>query len=153
MRTLENRIPPPIVALLTAAGMWSSAPHLPMLVLPHSLRLGATAAIAVLGLALAIAGSASFRKARTTVNPLKPEAATALVASGVYRMTRNPMYLGMALGLLCLSVWLASPWTLLGPILFVAYMNRFQIGPEEVALEHKFGESYRLYKSRVRRWL
>ena len=97
--------------------------------------------------------SVSLRRARTTVNPLRPERASALVTTGVYRITRNPMYVGMALMLLAWAVLLASPAALAGPVTFIAYMNRFQIGPEEDALDTLFGPDYAAYRSRVRRWL
>lgn len=95
----------------------------------------------------------SFRKARTTVNPLKPETASALVSSGVYRYTRNPMYLGFAIVLIAWSIFLAWPPALLGVLGFVMYMNIFQIGPEERALASLFGREFTQYCSQVRRWL
>ena len=111
------------------------------------------ASLAVLGVAVAIAGVASFRRAQTTVNPLKPESTSSLVVSGVYRVSRNPMYVGMLLVLLGWGVLLSNVLAL--PIVpgFVLYMNRFQIGPEETVLAELFGEEYATYRSRVRRWL
>ena len=95
----------------------------------------------------------AFRRARTTVNPLRPERASTLVTTGVYRITRNPMYVGLMLALLAWSVFLASPLSLVGPVVFIAYINRFQIRPEEAVLTAKFGPVYEQYKSTVRRWL
>jgi protein-S-isoprenylcysteine O-methyltransferase Ste14 len=109
--------------------------------------------LAVLGAAVALGGVLSFRRAHTTVNPLKPETSAALVSTGVYSFTRNPMYLGMALVLLAWAVYLSSAWSLLGPLLFALYITRFQIVPEERALEGLFGESFAAYRKRVRRWL
>ena len=94
-----------------------------------------------------------FRRAKTTVNPLKPEASTALVTGGIYRWTRNPMYLAM---LLLLAAWacIVSNWAALAMLpLFVAYLNRFQIGPEERALQARFGAEFDSYRRQVRRWL
>ena len=94
-----------------------------------------------------------FRRAKTTVNPLKPEASTALVTGGIYRWTRNPMYLAM---LLLLIGWacIVSNWAALAMLpLFVAYLNRFQIGPEERALQARFGAEFESYRRKVRRWL
>jgi protein-S-isoprenylcysteine O-methyltransferase Ste14 len=96
---------------------------------------------------------AAFRRARTTVNPLTPDATTALVESGIYRLTRNPMYLGFLLLLLAEIVWLANPVALLAAPAFVLYLNRFQIGPEERALRNRFGAKFQSYSHRVRRWL
>jgi protein-S-isoprenylcysteine O-methyltransferase Ste14 len=98
-------------------------------------------------------GAASFRRARTTVNPLKPESASSLVASGVYRVSRNPMYVGLCLVLLGWAVMLSNVLAYAIVPVFVLYMNRFQIGPEEAALERVFGADYVAYRARVRRWL
>ena len=151
MRTLENRIPPPLVALSVAAGMWIAAPATNGA--PRPVLIAFAVILALIGVGLAVAGSVSFRKAKTTVNPLRPENASALVATGVYRFTRNPMYLGMLLCLVAIGVYRSSVWAMAGPLIFLIYMNRFQIVPEEAVLEAKFGSSYLEYKSRVRRWL
>ena len=76
-----------------------------------------------------------------------------MVTNGIYGFTRNPMYLGLALILLGLAVFLASPWALLGPVGFVAFITRFQIRPEERALQARFGAAYTAYCARVRRWV
>jgi protein-S-isoprenylcysteine O-methyltransferase Ste14 len=94
-----------------------------------------------------------FRRFRTTVHPEKPENTTALVMTGIYRLTRNPMYVGVTLALLGWAVWLRVPVALLGPVAFVLYVNRFQIVPEERVLASKFGEAYAAYCRRVRRWV
>lgn len=153
MRFLELRIPPPIVGLIIAAGMWAVARFPPLLPLPMIARLVVAVVLLVAGLAVALGGVVSFRRARTTVNPLKPESTVALVATGIYSFTRNPMYLGMASILLAWVVFLASPWSLIGPALFIAYITRFQIVPEERVLAELFGESFAAYTRRVRRWL
>jgi protein-S-isoprenylcysteine O-methyltransferase Ste14 len=105
--------------------------------------------------ALVIDGAAlwSFHQARTTINPLKPGSASHLVTSGVYRITRNPMYLGMATLLTAWACWLGTTWPFLGPVVFVLYITRFQIQPEEQALTKRFGEPYLAYRRHVRRWL
>jgi len=86
-------------------------------------------------------------------SPLEPEAATSLVTGGIYRYTRNPMYVGFAALLLGWAVYLAVPWVLLGPVAFILFITRFQIIPEERALSSKFGRQYGEYQERVRRWL
>lgn len=153
MRWLEHRIPPPIVAAFTAIAMWWLASASAPPVLPFPVRVGLAALLAAIGLAFLAPAAAAFRRARTTVNPLKPEAASALVVAGVYRFTRNPMYVGFAALLLAWAAWLAVPMTLLGPAFFVAYITRFQIIPEERALRDRFGESFDAYRRQVRRWL
>ncbi|HVN35202.1 MAG TPA: isoprenylcysteine carboxylmethyltransferase family protein [Casimicrobiaceae bacterium] len=153
MSALELKIPPPIVALLIGGAMWFGVRQGPALELPALVRAAAFAAIALLGGAIAFAGNIAFRRARTTVNPFRPQNATALVTSGVFRFTRNPMYLGLAFLVLGWAVFLCSPWALAGPVVFVLYVDRFQIKPEEKILSAKFGAAYAEYAARVRRWL
>ena len=111
------------------------------------------AAFGLVGVACSALGVAAFRHARTTVNPLTPDATTALVVSGIYRVTRNPMYLGFLLLLIAEIVWLANPVALLVAPAFVLYLNRFQIGPEDIALRSRFGAEFNAYATRVRRWI
>lgn len=153
MRFLENRIPPPLVAAGFAVAMWALSRFVAGVDLPLAVRLAVSALALLAAASLGLAGVAGFWRARTTVNPHRPQAASTLVTSGVYRVSRNPMYLAVALGLLALSLWLAFPWSLLGVLGFVLYLNRFQIAPEERALEARFGEDYRRYRAAVRRWL
>jgi protein-S-isoprenylcysteine O-methyltransferase Ste14 len=151
MQALELKIPPPVVALLVALAMWAVARN--AAAAPEMVRVGLAAALVGTGLAFDIAGFFAFRRARTTINPMKPQATTALVDSGVYRITRNPMYVGMTFVLCGWAAFLGSVWTLPGPIAFVAYISRFQIGPEERMLASLFGAEYSAYRARVRRWL
>jgi protein-S-isoprenylcysteine O-methyltransferase Ste14 len=132
--------------------MWSVAQIPPILQLPKLVQLPGATILALLGVAVAIGGVVSFHRAKTTVNPLKPETSAALVSTGVYSFSRNPMYLGMALVLFAWSVYLSSIWSLAGPVLFALYITRFQIVPEERVLDALFGASFADYKRRVRRW-
>jgi protein-S-isoprenylcysteine O-methyltransferase Ste14 len=153
MSNLELKVPPLIVALTLGVMMWAIDWFLP-LASNHSF--GRTIlAIAIFGSAVAITATAilGFRKAETTVNPTTPEAASAIVTTGVYRLTRNPMYLGFLLALLAWAVFLGNIVSAMILVLFVAYMNRFQISPEERALRARFGEPYEAYLRSVRRWL
>src|SRR5687768_11909847 len=109
--------------------------------------------LALLGATISILGVLSFRRAGTTVNPLKPGAASSLVRSGVYRVTRNPMYLGFLMLLLGWGIYLSNALALLFVPMFVVYMNKFQIEPEERALTARFGQEFVVYSMRVRRWL
>jgi protein-S-isoprenylcysteine O-methyltransferase Ste14 len=153
MRALELKVPPPVVALLIGAAMWAIARRAPSLDLPLVVRGVAFALVAFAGGAIALAGELAFRRAKTTINPFKPQNATALVTSGVYRFTRNPMYLGLTLVIVGWAAFLGAAWALLGAVAFVLYIDRFQIAPEERVLAAKFGEQYGEYTSRVRRWL
>ena len=156
-RWLEHRIPPPLIDAACALLMWALARALPQAQLwppgGSSGVVGAALALAALGGAVALAGTLEFRRAHTTVNPLAPRRASTLVTRGIYRVTRNPMYLGMALVLLGWGCWLAHPLALLCVPLAMAYLQRFQIRPEERLLHSRFGEAYARYCRRVRRWL
>ena len=153
MQALELKIPPPVVTALAAAAMWGIAVLAPLIDLPAAVRVPAAIVLALMGVAFDLAGVIAFRRSQTTVNPMKPEKAATLVRSGVYRLTRNPMYVGLVFVLVAWAVYLSCAWALLGPVAFVLYMNRFQIRPEERALSSLFGRRYEDYKSGVRRWL
>lgn len=153
MSALELKVPPPVVALLMAAAMWGVALSGAPIDIPDGLRHVLAATFALCGGCISVAGIIGLRRARTTVNPLKPENASSLVTAGVYRFTRNPMYLGLVFVLLGWAVLLSSVWALLGPIAFVLYIDRFQIEPEERALAATFGASLSEYRARVRRWI
>jgi protein-S-isoprenylcysteine O-methyltransferase Ste14 len=153
VHALELKIPPPILALLIAAAMWGASLATPAAPLPPNIRLVATIALALAGVAISTTGVAAFRRAKTTLNPLKPGTSSSLVTSGIYRYTRNPMYLGLATALLAWATFLSSAWSVLGPLVFILYMTRFQILPEERALSGIFGAAYAEYQAKVRRWL
>lgn len=153
MRLLDIRVPPPIVGLLLGIGMWAISPETSPVDVPAYVRLAVAALLLTTGCAFGLAGVIAFRRAQTTVNPLKPETTSALVTDGVYRITRNPMYLGFLVMLVAWAVFLSSAWALLGPVMFVLYITRFQIVPEEKALRSMFGESFTSYQTSVRRWL
>jgi protein-S-isoprenylcysteine O-methyltransferase Ste14 len=153
MNALELKIPPPVVALLIAAAMWGISLATLSAEVSAPIRVVAAIAIALAGVGIAISGTIAFRRARTTVNPLKPETTSSLVTSGVYRFTRNPMYVGLALLLLAWAAFLSSALALLGPLVFILYISRFQIVPEERVLSGMFGAAYSTYQAKVRRWL
>ncbi|CAG1008807.1 protein-S-isoprenylcysteine O-methyltransferase [Burkholderiales bacterium] len=153
MRFLELRVPPPVVALLVALAMWGASRESAAPAAPDLVRVPLAIALAVVGAAFDVSGFLAFRRARTTINPMKPRSASSLVESGVYRVTRNPMYVGLLFMLCGWTVFLWSWWALPGPLAFAAYIGRFQIAPEEKALAALFGARYLAYKARVRRWL
>ncbi|HEY8052299.1 MAG TPA: isoprenylcysteine carboxylmethyltransferase family protein [Steroidobacteraceae bacterium] len=153
MASLEVKIPPPAVAGIIAIAMWGTSRLAPLLQLPGTVRFGAAAAILLAGIGFSAGGVFAFRRARTTVNPTKPEQASSLVSAGIYQVTRNPMYVGLACVLVAWAVFLSSAWALPGPVAFVLYIGRFQITPEERALAKLFGTEYADYQSKVRRWL
>jgi len=153
MPSLELKIPPPAVALVAGLAMWWVSRYGVLTGVPPPWSFGAALALAAVGAAFDVAGIIAFGRAKTTVNPMKPEKSAALVRSGVYRITRNPMYVGMVFILLAWAVYLTSPWALFGPLVFAAYITRFQIKPEERVLAARFGVEFASYQARVRRWL
>jgi protein-S-isoprenylcysteine O-methyltransferase Ste14 len=153
LTALELKVPPVVVVAVAAGAMWLAAWLLPALHWPFPGNVAAALMLGTAGVAASIAGVVEFRRARTTVNPLKPDSASSLVSGGIYRWTRNPMYLGFALALLGWAVFLANPAALAVLPCFIVYMNRFQIEPEERSLERIFGPAFVRYREDVRRWI
>jgi protein-S-isoprenylcysteine O-methyltransferase Ste14 len=151
---MRTGIPPLALTGLAGVAMWAVARGVPQLT--WELRFGSALAVPVAfaGLAVCLLGVLPFRRVRTTLDPTRPERASTLVTGGIFRVTRNPMYLGMLLVLIAWGVYLSSALgLLLGPPAFVLYLNRFQIAPEERALASAFGREYTEYAQRVRRWV
>jgi len=153
MNMLELKIPPVVLSLFLAGVMWLASVQFPVMSLAIPGRLIISVALSGIGIVFAVAGVIAFRAAKTTVNPTRPGAASALVSSSIYRFSRNPMYVGF---MFALGGWACFLAHVLGFIVlpaFVIYMNRFQILPEERALSLKFGNQYATYTRSVPRWL
>jgi len=133
--------------------MWIAAQVVAVAGFPIPARQAFAIGLAAVGAGVAMAGVVSFRLAKTTVNPLKPAAASSLVVSGIYHVTRNPMYLGALLVLIGWAVFLANALAFAFSVTFVLYLNRFQIAPEENALTTRFGSEFSAYCAKVRRWI
>jgi protein-S-isoprenylcysteine O-methyltransferase Ste14 len=153
MNSLELKIPPPVVMLLSAVAMWLVARWLPQWSWPSTLLAIVGGVLAAAGFALIAAAMLSFRRSKTTVNPLKPAESALVVSHGVFARTRNPMYVGLAMILTGWACYLANAVAWLGVPLFVAYITRFQIVPEERILLGKFGAPFAQYLAQVRRWI
>ncbi|MBL8296582.1 MAG: isoprenylcysteine carboxylmethyltransferase family protein [Bryobacterales bacterium] len=150
---LELMAPPVALGMIAAALMWAASSAIPVFRVMIPANTVSSASLALLGALTCLAGVVSFRRAKTTVNPMKPDATSSLVVSGVYRYTRNPMYLGFLLILLGWAAFLSNVLALVVLPAFVLYMNRFQIAPEERVLASLFADDYAAYRARVRRWL
>ena len=153
LRGLELRVPPLVVTLLFAVGALLSAELVPRPSIAFPGHRAAGGGLALAGLALAGVGVVEFRRAKTTVDPRFPGRTTSVVRTGVYRFSRNPMYVGFAAAVLGIVVWAGSAAGLAAIPLFVGYMNRFQIGPEEQMMLERFEDAYSRYMREVRRWL
>lgn len=147
------RIPPPLVALAFALMSYGLGRVMPLGVFAFALQSAVAAGLAGLGLAIILMSVREFIKVSTTVNPIKIDEASALVTSGPFTFTRNPMYLGMLLIVTGVAVWLGQLSGLIALPLFVAYITRFQIRPEEAVMRQKFGEAFVTYASQTRRWI
>ena len=152
LKSLETKIPPPMLAALFVFGMWLVDQFLPSSVLDDVVRLPVAICLGSLGTLSAILGVLSFVKAKTTTNPMQPEKAGTLVTTGIYQYTRNPMYLGLLCVLLAWGIFLANGFSLVLAILFMPLINLLQIIPEERAMTLNFREHYTAYQEKVRRW-
>ncbi len=153
MSKLEHRIPPPIVVVLLGVAMWLTARYTSHGFGTDELRTILATAVSVFGLVVGGSGFRAFGRAKTTIDPIHLDAASVLVTNGIFRFTRNPMYVGFTALLLAWAIFLAAPWSFLGVVLFVLFIGRFQILPEERVMRAKFGAAYEDYRRRVRRWL
>lgn len=153
MHALDHKVPPPAVMLIFAGSMWLLSTPESSLALALPWRRTMAVVVWCLGVTISLAGLLEFWRARTTINPLNPEAASAMVTSGIYQYSRNPMYVGLLFALIGWALWLSHLLAFGLLPLFVLYIDRFQIEPEERALSIKFGEQFRQYRSSVRRWL
>lgn len=150
---LDLKIPPVVLFVLSAAATWGLNEWLPNDLILTELSTQLSLLFMCSGTLIGIFGVFEFYRNSTTVNPHKPEKARVIVESGVYNISRNPMYLGLLIGLISLVIYWGNIYTLLIPILFVSYMNRFQIKPEEEAMKEKFDGAYEQYCEQVRRWI
>jgi len=153
MSSLELKIPPPVVALLVALAMWGFTFITPSAQFPLVFRVTAALVLFAAGIAVRLAAQLAFLHAGTTINPLNPSRSSSFVSRGAYRFSRNPMYLGRLLQLSGWAAFLANAFALLLLPLFVWYITRYQILPEERALSEQFGGEYAVYRHAVPRWL
>lgn len=153
MNFLECKIPPALLFAIFTGLMWITSEYLQSFSLSHPLLSSIAKALFFIGILIGIAGIWEFLKKKTTVDPHRPEKASSFVNSGIYNYSRNPMYLGLLIGLIGVFFYFENLFNILFLIGFILYMNRFQIIPEERAMEKKFGEDFTDYKKSVRRWI
>ena len=153
MNSLELRIPPLALFIVFDIMIWTACAYLPAgnLALPER-RFFAVIAF-LLGFGIVSAGVFEFRRRKTTMSPFSPERTASVVSSGIYRWSRNPMYLGMALALFGVAAWRSSLPGFGLVLVFCAYMTRFQVKPEERMLLKLFGSEFSAYMTQVRRWI
>lgn len=153
MRNLELKIPPLVLMVVVALMMWLAAVAMPLVLITFAGQVAVALILAIAGAQLAISATRTFYDRQTTVNPLTPDASSTLITDGVFKLSRNPIYLGMTLMLAGLAVWFGALTSVLGVPLFVIYMTRLQIIPEERSLQAQFGEAFSAYCQQTRRWI
>ena len=146
---MKLKIPPPLQALIFGFIMWA---------INHWSGIGQAEfalpmIIAAAGLAIIIMAAINFKAAQTTVNPMKPSQASSLVIVGIFKISRNPMYLGLLIILTAWALYLENVISVAVLPVFVLYITNFQIIPEEEALVKIFGDEYEHYCLSVRRWI
>ncbi|QKJ23540.1 methyltransferase family protein [Poseidonibacter lekithochrous] len=151
--SLELKIPPAAVMLFFMVLMYFISSVFSSLNIDFMFQMFLSIETAVSGFVLIVAASYVFNEKGTSINPMKPESASSLVTNGIYKFTRNPMYLGIAVILFAWLIFLGNVLNIINIVLFILYMNRYQIIPEERALEKKFGDDYLSYRTKVKRWL
>ena len=153
MSALELKIPPLAVTLIAGTAMWCLDRVMPGPAIASRWSVPIGTLLGAAGAVFCLLGIAGFRRRKTTVDPFRPHNSTALVVGGIYRYSRNPMYVGFGLFLAAWGVYLQSFAALTILPGYVWFLQRFQILPEERALRNLFGAEYREYRRRVRRWL
>lgn len=146
-------IPPPVQAIICAAGMWVVSQRFPSLDFTFAFQQYLAIAICALGILIDLVSVGLFAKLKTTVSPFSPHKTEKLVTTGFYQYTRNPMYLGMVVILTGLGIWLGNFGSFILIPGFMWFVTHFQIIPEEEILREKLGDEYENYTKRVRRWI
>ena len=150
---MNTRIPPPVVVVISAAMMWWLARLLAVGEFETEIQSLLAVVFMSAGIGMMLIAAFSFYEAKTTINPLDPSKASHLITTGIFGFSRNPIYLADLLILIAWAIWLGNIFNIALLVVFVVYINRFQIAPEERALGTLFGDAYRDYCSRVRRWI
>ena len=145
------KIPPPLLVIILTSLVYFSSTKLELIYLPY--RQMISTLTLVIGLIIIISPVVNFIKSKTTVNPVKFENVNKLVTTGIYKYSRNPMYLGMIMIIISTTVYYLNFLSIFSPLIFYIWINKFQISREEIFLEDKFGNDYLKYKSKTRRWI
>ena len=148
---LKTKIPPPIIAIAFIVILYISSLWMDRFIFEGQSIFSLF--IFILGLGCVLSASTQFRRINTTVNPLNPESASHLVVDGIFKFTRNPMYIGLCAAILAFGIYVGTWFVFILLPLFVVSINYLQIVPEEIALQKLFGDEYVSYCNSVRRWI
>ena len=148
---MNNKIPPPIVTFICGIAIYLSKSFFNQFFIYSNNRISQF--LLILGLVVFISAVKSFRRHKTTVNPLEPRQASSLVTSGIFKFSRNPMYLGMLIILLSISFKFNLIGGMFTSLFFYIFITKFQILPEEAAMNDLFGDEFINYSKKTRRWI
>jgi len=148
---MNNKIPPPIVTLICGIAIYLSKSFFDQFFIYSNNRISLF--FLILGLVVFLSAVKSFRRHKTTVNPLEPRQASSLVTSGIFKFSRNPMYLGMLIILLSISFKFNLIGGMFTSLFFYIFITKFQILPEEAAMNDLFGDEFINYSKKTRRWI
>ena len=146
-----SKIPPPLVVLILVISTFFSSKKIDLIQIPFQSLISIF--ILSMGILILLNPVLKFKKSKTTINPIKFKKVNKLVTSGIYKYSRNPMYLGLLMIVDSSSIFYLNIYSILTPLFFYLWINRFQIKREEVFLTEKFGEDYLSYKKKTRRWI
>tara|TARA_Y100000768_G_scaffold69620_1_gene48961 strand:+ start:1041 stop:1484 length:444 start_codon:yes stop_codon:yes gene_type:complete len=145
------KIPPPLIVLVLVISIYFSSKKIDLINIPFKLQISFF--ILSIGILIFLYPVLQFIKSKTTVDPIKFKKVNKLVTSGIFKYSRNPMYLGMLMVVLSTSIFYLNIYSILTPFLFIFWINKFQIKREEAFLTEKFGKEYLSYKNKTRKWL
>ena len=146
-----KKIPPPMLVLILVSSNYFSSKKIDLIHLPNQDLISII--ILLIGILIVINPIFKFIKSKTTIDPIKFKKVNKLIISGIYKYSRNPMYLGLLMIVISTSIFFLNIFSITTPLLFYCWINRFQIKREEIFLTEKFGEEYMSYKIKTRRWI
>ena len=145
------KIPPPLLVLILVISNYFSSKKIDLILLPNQNLISFI--IFLIGMLILINPIFKFIKSKTTIDPIKFKKVNKLITSGIYKYSRNPMYLGLLMIVISTSIFCLNILSFTTPILFYFWINRFQIKREEIFLKEKFGKEYLFYMTKTRRWI
>ena len=145
------KIPPPILVMILVISNYFSSKTIDLILLPNQDLISII--ILLIGALILINPIFKFIKSKTTIDPIKFKKVNKLITSGIYKYSRNPMYLGLLMIVISTSIFYLNIFSITTPFLFYFWINRFQIKREEIFLTEKFGREYMSYKIKTRRWI
>ena len=145
------KIPPPLLVLILVISNYFSSKKIDLIFLPYQKLISFI--LLFIGILILINPILKFIKSRTTIDPIKFKKVNKLITSGIYKYSRNPMYLGLLMIVISTTIFYLNIFSITTPIIFYFWINKFQIKREEIFLTKKFGKKYLLYKTKTRRWI